>query len=376
MEISLNLSEGILPSEIIEDILLRLDPKSLIRFKCVSKSWLSLLNNPIFMYTNQKRQPPRTFMGHNHLGDSGPFSIRSYENFDQFSSQVYKFHVKAKEISLVGIDNGVICLREPFNDNDNCFYLWNPAIQKYKKLPPYPCDLSIDRMYGFGYESLTNDFKMVGVTSSEELIVYSMKRNSWKIMVLSNLISDDMGFNNNVSVVVNGSIHWSFCLVNTELIGQNCVYVTNTVVAFDLSREEFKLIKYPSSLKDNEFCIYGISNLSGCLCMVTSQLLENLSPSSCIEIWVMKEYGVFDSWNKYLYVDLINQPLYRQLSVSHNGNLLLLESNNKNILDRNCLFTLSIYDAKASKMVQLQHIGLQKPQGSYLGTYAESIFLS
>ncbi|KAF4377796.1 hypothetical protein G4B88_031462 [Cannabis sativa] len=30
----------------------------------------------------------------------------------------------------------------------------------------------------------------------------------------------------------------------------------DNVVAFDLSREEFKLIKYPSSLKDNEFCIY------------------------------------------------------------------------------------------------------------------------
>ena len=38
-----------LPQEIVEHILLRLSPESLIRFKCVCKSWYALFNDPSFV---------------------------------------------------------------------------------------------------------------------------------------------------------------------------------------------------------------------------------------------------------------------------------------------------------------------------------------
>ncbi|XP_062115984.1 putative F-box protein At1g33020 isoform X2 [Humulus lupulus] len=47
-----------IPCEFLEDILSRLDAKSLKRCECVSKSWLSLLRAPYFTNLHLQRQVP------------------------------------------------------------------------------------------------------------------------------------------------------------------------------------------------------------------------------------------------------------------------------------------------------------------------------
>ncbi|XP_062114908.1 F-box/kelch-repeat protein At3g23880-like [Humulus lupulus] len=395
-----------LPMEIIEEIVLRSDAKSVIRFKCVSRYWLSRLSEPSFMNAYHKRQVPRTLMGVHFTGWSvflsgrggcvDLFSVRISENFDQISSQVYSFERKASEMVFMGSDSGVICLRGRY---DNSVYLWNPAIEKHKKLPrtpPPPSNLNLHIfLYGFGYEPLTNDFKVVAVggggersgygsmlcgnffLKGEQVSVYSSKSDSWKTMVMPDLISSDQHDNHSTlmvvitsmgSVVVSDSIHWPIAI---HRLTPRYEKLADDVVAFDLSSEEFKLIKAPSSLKNKGFINRSISNFCGCLSLNTSSL-------SCIEIWVMKKYGVWDSWTKYLYVDFANQtvpsslrkhfrPHFRPLGVSHNGNLLL-ESRSLDVKNR---YVLSFYDPKSRTVY---YIG-ERESRYYFANYAESIFL-
>ncbi|KAM6570370.1 hypothetical protein CsatB_018355 [Cannabis sativa] len=402
---SSNVSAG-LSYEIIEEIISRLDAKSVIRLKCLSKHWFSRISEPSFMDAHHKNQVHRTLLGfslecsnddtHSVGGIVMRGSIRSSENFDEISS--IEFPVCRRNVEFVGSDNGVICLVE---EDHNEVYLWNPAIEmgKHRKLPPSPYapsrgrKYSMHTLYGFGYEPLTNDLKVVAASygdkqccsffqRGEQVAVYSLKNNSWKTMLMPDIFAsyahNDSDNDDNCpkvftvekeSVVVSGSIHWSI-YYSRRYEGVDYYY---GVVAFDLSSEEFKLIKLPSSFKYKDSPFPQIFNMRDCLSLLT------FNYSTKIEIWVMKEYGVWDSWTKHLSLGSSQINLFQiwPLGVSHNGNLLL----SKRIVDEPSLDesspstdfrTLSFYDPKSRRV---QYIGRQE-RGSNFATYAESIFLS
>ncbi|KAM6594723.1 hypothetical protein CsatA_002426 [Cannabis sativa] len=386
------------PMEIIESILLRSQAKSVVRFKCVCKSWLSLISNPIFMKNHHKRQVTHTIQAVGRFGGM-VCSSHSSKHFDQISSNIFpndKNKMENPHMAFVGCDHGVVCLV----DNFTHVYLWNPAIGNHKKLPeshPLKGICKSQTLFGFGYEPLTNDFKVVAARScegnhillddrklwvfqkffirGEQIAVYSLKNNSWKSLVMPDLFSIDQHDGDKgdtklftsvcymVSVVVSGSIHW---LISFEQRRSSSVEKLG-IVAFDLSSEEFKLITPPSTLNDKRIWNTSICNLSGCLSLITTP-----GPSSCIDIWVMKKYGMSDSWAKYISVDLGNQLVKSfPLGVSQNGNLLL-ESTSVGEL-RKGRYT-SIYDPKSKT---IQHVGKgERGSKPNFATYAESIFLS
>ena len=389
-----------LPMELIEEIAVRSDAKTVIRLKFVCKSWLSRLSDPGFMNTHHKRRPAQTLMGVVHSSHT-QFSVGVSESFDQTnSSHVYKFPKKAWEVDFVGSENGVICLLEW---SENYVHLWNPAIEKHKKLPQTPsprCEPGYNHsryiLHGFGYEPLTNDFKVVAACGGEDyervnvmddvpdgnyfrkdeqVSVYSLRSDSWKTTVMPALIFPKDYVRTRIalgesesSVVVSASIHWliSGCIEIGRLLHKKW---SDEIVAFDLSSEEFKLIEGPSSLNSSSFKFieFKCASLFGCLSLITE------SSSWNIKIWVMKEYGVRDSWTAYLNVNL-TLPLttyprskFKPFGVSHDGYLLLESSRVGNIW-----WLVSFYDPKSRTV---QDIG-RRESPSYVATYAESIFLS
>ncbi|KAF4361168.1 hypothetical protein G4B88_027708 [Cannabis sativa] len=315
-----------LPDEIIENIILRLDAKSVLRSKCVCKCWLSLISDPFFMNAHHKRQVAHTIQISEYARgelETIECSIHTSQNFNQISYSNILFpneKYKKMELAFVGCHYGLVCLLDA---NHNSIYLWNPATKKYKKLPPSPYAspnkdfYKINGLYGFGYEPLTNDFKVVGIRAtnfgnlfrkSEDVLVYSLRSNSWKTLVMPDLFSTHVDTNyvfgsyNMVSVVINASIHWLIYFPPTQH-GQDYVFLHHLfekqgIVGFDLSSDEFKLIKLPSSFENKGT---SICNLDCCLSLVTKlSLLTSLT-----EIWVMKKYGVWDSWTKHLSVELV-----------------------------------------------------------------------
>nr|XP_028948611.1 F-box/kelch-repeat protein At3g06240-like [Malus domestica] len=205
-----------LSEEMVVEILSRLPPKSLMRFKCVRRSWCDLIQNPNFVEKHLSN--PK----HNKLASSTSIIVKltvpkgtnikdKEENFirnkinltpdmmdvfsllnlfddvindgdvhhavtvdvDNFWLRKLPFNVK-----MLGHCDGIICLQYP----NDIIVLCNPAIKEFKLLPescllhpPWPRrHLGIDKgeeiitysnATGFGYDSKTKQYKVVRIVN-------------------------------------------------------------------------------------------------------------------------------------------------------------------------------------------------------------------
>ncbi|KAK9919989.1 hypothetical protein M0R45_028558 [Rubus argutus] len=203
--------------DVVEQILSILPPKPLMRFKCVSKQWYALINNPRFVAkhlsismhnnrsttrvllkrlvdkdtdTNSETQEVFSlFKFRNHIDiDNGG----KHEHGHRFFSEVEDIDIphsmslktRGSTLHIIGHCNGIICLVPAVSGE---VILWNPAIQEFKHLPPQPylpdspeiavrpvgwpeglpflqyrhCEY-MDAL-GFGHDPRSNDYKVVNI---------------------------------------------------------------------------------------------------------------------------------------------------------------------------------------------------------------------
>ncbi|KAK1365266.1 hypothetical protein POM88_040827 [Heracleum sosnowskyi] len=215
-----------LTDDLMAEILQRLPVKPLLRCKAVGKPWLSLITSPGFI-KSQLAFAISTALAANqiliaHCRDTSialvnlgsretvahlefPFSDDSASEtpVDQGDSSnpsvslinsasrrlLIKFDLGISENQssrmtdclLVASACGIVCLRSKRNN----IYLWNPAIKQSKIIPPPKlADCGVFRAsYGFGFDEVGNDFKVVRVVLpylfSE---VYSANTNAWRLV--------------------------------------------------------------------------------------------------------------------------------------------------------------------------------------------------
>lgn len=169
-----------LPGDIKLEILSRLPPKSLLRFRCVCKRWLSLFSNPSFIHKHLHRTPTtsaddETLLIRNCARDSphrglsllnlknptNPLTFNLNHPFGPFPFPPKNNHC---DMELVGSINGLVCLSSRLDGLISI--IWNPATKQYVNIPtpnlkflPNQGGTSI----GFCFDSLTNDYKIVRV---------------------------------------------------------------------------------------------------------------------------------------------------------------------------------------------------------------------
>ncbi|RXH91552.1 hypothetical protein DVH24_020575 [Malus domestica] len=201
------------PPELLFEILVLLPPKDLIRCMCVSKAWNAYIRDGRFtkrhlqrsINTNSTRTILFSLWGTIYPKD---FFLMALSDDDLFSTavEVWQPLVERRgwgEISILGSCNGVVCIKSTENAE---IALWNPSIQKFKRIPFTPSVSS--PQYGFGYDSTNDDYKLVEiekistpysvdvskwswenisngswsycVTLTYEVHVYSLKSNLWK----------------------------------------------------------------------------------------------------------------------------------------------------------------------------------------------------
>ncbi|XP_027116778.2 F-box/kelch-repeat protein At3g23880 [Coffea arabica] len=317
------------PHEILVEILSRLPVKSLVKFKCVSKSWLSLTSNPHFIKAHLRISankddfrhhgliftvlPPNS---HSHLKQC---SLRSALNVEMSSIQVididYPMKSPHKSVWVVGSCDGLVCIAIEEND----LFLWNPAIRKYKKLP----DLAIRLkhgcyiIFGFGYDMLNDDYKVVAIFCvfrggndyETEVRVYSLKHDSW--MRIENFKGgvplDDSG------KYANGKLHWAA----SRGFDSNHSW---KIVSLDLGNESYGEVERPEYGDGVYDWTFGV--LGGCLTVLCDYEWTR------VDVWVMKEYGVRDSWSKVVSVPYLDDPEKSRYSfpvcLLKNGEILLV----------------------------------------------------
>lgn len=184
-------------------------------------------------------------------------------------------------------------------------FLVNPITQQQMKIPDSPLALNRGEsfsMYGFGYDRASDDYKIVAlsywVTADEHnpdwadtfVDVYSVKMGVWKRALNSPY---DHAFPLlSCGAFVNGAIHW---LASSRERGYRSV-----ITAFNFGDEVFDEMPAPSGVDVEKFLFYKLVVLRGCLCMVDAPNNRET------DIWIMKEYGVEESWTKFR-IDAISE---------------------------------------------------------------------
>ncbi|XP_057803057.1 F-box/kelch-repeat protein At3g23880-like [Salvia miltiorrhiza] len=314
-----------LPEEIIEEILSRLAVKSLLRLRCVSKTWRSLIGSKRFIKAHHQNSmknpcfPHQRFiireMSNDRLEECSLQSLLSEPPISRYSLDDALATLLPYQI--LGCCNGLFCVLKKSRKRATIVYLWNPSTRTSKKLPEISSPGNV-RNYGFGWVESSDEYKVFVVVenfhiynSKRVVKVYSSKTKSWKTIELSGYLRLSWGG----GVFAGGKLYWrnSINLYKEE------------INSLDLKSEVFGRIELPF---DHEFCrkwYWFVGVLGGLLCVLCHIEFN----SNVVRVWVMKE-----SWKRVAtFAHLVELLQPAPLLVGRKGQILL-----------NCGSTLLVYD--------------------------------
>ncbi|KAJ9552394.1 hypothetical protein OSB04_016439 [Centaurea solstitialis] len=320
-----------LPTELTIDILLRLPVSTIIHCKRVCKKWRNLVSDSFFV--NLHLSTGLVVHRCKHYEDPGilewvEIADRHRLHHDPFRTldlNLVPILENSKVNRMVSV-NGLICLWRisPILKFDDV-YICNPVTremiilprqqQKYKQsgfLPP--------AFYGIGVSSLTGEYKVVklshpGVSlETVETDVYTLGTRQWR-----NLGQVPYPIHATSGPFLNDHFHW--------VISDNRRDATERICSFDLNKETFQLFPSHSSREENDCYIQCLAVLKGCLCICYGY-------ESQLTIWVMKEYGIRNSWHKevvitYAIIRGLKWPCSVPISVTEDlkdGSILLISA--------------------------------------------------
>ncbi|XVF71574.1 hypothetical protein PTKIN_Ptkin12aG0049100 [Pterospermum kingtungense] len=208
---------------------------------------------------------------------------------------------------IIGSSNGLVCLinRLVVEDGDGLkIHVWNPSTRKIMELPRCLCRHG-DKfrcpfyMFAFGFCSKVNDYKVVKVLSSSfpyseppsTVEVYTLSTKSWKKIAIPNL-----GFvlwhSLQPSTFINGASHW----LGGDINSLRRLFI----VSFQFEEEVFLDMELPTCKSNYASNLsLHIAEYQGFLSLIVEQVNVNI-----YELWVMKEYGVADSWVKQFAIEV------------------------------------------------------------------------
>ncbi|KAK0599270.1 hypothetical protein LWI29_003788 [Acer saccharum] len=271
-----------IPDDIIFNILRRLPPKSLARFKCVCKSWRSFANQ--HKYHNQK------------LILFSSYTIQSVDfEADEIKAVDIDIPIKVSSYPILGIAscNGLLCI---LNEAKG-LVIWNPLIRRYKSVS----NTSEYDKFGFWYDHSTDNYKILRFMrfsddpNSERkrysAEIYSQKSNSWQQKeILPWQIFSILGYphraNSLFGVLVNETLHWKIRYINNDK-----KYIP-AVLCFDTLNEKFDVIISPDNVHDFDLGVF-----KGHLCLVENHRAGH------IDMWT-REVGKTQNWIKFMNLPL------------------------------------------------------------------------
>ncbi|XVF38114.1 hypothetical protein REPUB_Repub20aG0070600 [Reevesia pubescens] len=318
----------ILPQEIIVEILSNLPVESLLRFRCVCKSWKSLTIDPFFIKKHLKNvQNDPKFTKKRVLlntgNDQSQIRLKScslnsiYEDPIVNSTEIEFPSKKASYFNwIVGSCNGLICIAI----RQDTVFLLNPTLRLSKRLP----DLGFKKrrgcytVFGFGFDASVDDYKVVRVFCYQSkgfegvyesiVRVYSLRTNYWRRI-------QDFPFGvpcDEAGMYVDGSLNWA--VFRRQETGFSWI-----IVSLDLAQETYKEVLQPGYVDHAGEKTLGV--LDGCLCLLCNY------GRLYADIWVMREYGKRESWAMLVTVQYMPDPeselFSTPLFVSESGEILL-----------------------------------------------------
>ncbi|XP_028788459.1 F-box/kelch-repeat protein At3g06240-like [Neltuma alba] len=279
-----------LPNDLKLKILVRLPIKSLMRLKCLSKSWLSLISDPYFAklhFQQSSQQHPNRI-----LYTNGPeilsidFNLSLHDDSAIVKLDLPLFKSYADRDFMTASCRGFVFLK-PINERK--VFLLNPSTRICKQIPLPPSKHNIRTLYGFCYDELADDYLIVLASEYKDppssgihlldFEVFSIRTNSWEE---HGQFSVGYCSPSTVGFFLNNAVHW---LVQTPSDIE--------IIAFDITTKSLREIPTPFG-RDCDFVevMYDLRVLEGCLTVLVGMNGHD-------EIWMMREYGVKSSWTKF-----------------------------------------------------------------------------
>ncbi|KAG5554365.1 hypothetical protein RHGRI_012030 [Rhododendron griersonianum] len=255
-----------IPAEIIlEEIMWRLPVKPLARFRSVCKTFNSTISSdPKFAILQLKNSSAITtttcfdrkrVMLWQCLDCSSAFflekknSIFSIQKINTSPIKVNK--ASSSYYSIVASCDGLVCLLQQIKNEvgsvSNSIMFWNPLTGETKRVsdpPTFPC-LTKWFTYGLGYDSSTDDYKLVqinlgfehneiGLFQPNNVGVFSLRANSWR--QIQDFPSSNLICSFRPGVFNNGALRW------TCFSKDNSPNYHYKIVSFCLEKEKYTLL--------------------------------------------------------------------------------------------------------------------------------------
>lgn len=321
-------SHAIIPPEIITEILYHLPVKSLGRFRCVSKGFKSLLSQSTFIKTHQNTFNHKHFIldSDHHSLYSIPFHYQE-EKKDEEEEAVHtpfefclELDPHADMFTFHGSCNGLVLLSAHDEDGGHTLIVLNPVTIEFVTLPKSGFDIvddmkEIDIVFGFGYDSTNDDYKVVTISFFEEEVdmdgvhvhVYSLKTNTWRWVC--DFSYDHTYGKSYPGVFVNEFLHWIAIRGSDDL---------GVIVAFSLENENFSEVALPKCFNDVDIITKNDVKLD---------FGEKLVLFMEGKVWLMNEYGVPESWMKIELIGFNVVPKDQPMIFYENGEILVVTNN-------------------------------------------------
>ncbi|CAJ2659240.1 F-box/kelch-repeat protein [Trifolium pratense] len=310
-----------LPNELIIQILLRLPVKSLIRFKCVCKSWFSIISsdshfaNSQFQLTASTHTRRALFIETGTPHETGSIDLElSLDDDIVYASLNPPNFLPSKPnscIEIKGSCRGFILLYYY-----SSLYLWNPSTGVHKSIPfSSNLDAREEVGYGFGYDHSADDYLVVSISSdrnSSYLEFFSLRANNWKQIDegTHSHYWNATGDCRQAGSLFNGTIHWfAHCLDLQKKV----------IVGFDLMEKKILNMHLPDQF-DLEIDYHSRLWVFREFLSLWATCYDNHT----LEIWVMKEYRVHSSWTKthVLPTDAIPPSSFFPISYTKSGDIV------------------------------------------------------
>ncbi|TKY52638.1 F-box/kelch-repeat protein [Spatholobus suberectus] len=334
-----------LPLELIREILLRLPVRSVLRFKCVCKSWFSLISDSQFGISHYDLAAAPS---HRLLLRSDDFYVESIDieaPLKKCSGAVhflippplpplhgeYDYYADFRQkLDILGSCRGLVLLHYRRRRD---LIIWNPSIDVCQRLPYFEYAIASQFLYGFGYDSSSHDYLLIliGLYGSEsdefendeckgEFQILSFKTNSWNIDDIY-VSYDHLGDEFRAGSLLNEALHWLVFSLDKEV---------PVILAFDLRQRSFSEIPLVDHLTSDKYEVYSLRVMGGCLSVCCS--VQAIIAST--EIWVMKEYKVHSSWTKSIVIPTHGIPNNRfsPICITRDGGIF--GSNNRGTLEK------------------------------------------
>ncbi|XP_047307159.1 F-box protein At3g07870-like [Impatiens glandulifera] len=323
---------NLLMDDLLQDIFSRLPVRSIMQCRCVCRSWRDLICGSFFTRNQMTRSiaAKSGLMLHTTIYYEGICFFSEFFFMDRHHVPVptclpMNFSIlNFREFYVRGSCNGLLCL---VNRADKFIrFVCNPFLRHCVKIPDnlaYPSGRVNSLVCELGFCPKTQSYKIleiskwtvvVGRSQTEdrlEIHVYRLGDDFWKRIdcKVHPWQPQRTAENPGSASLVNGVFHW----VNQS----SAAFVT----VFDLANDVFDKMPGPKAGTGR----FSTGVLGNCLSIMNNHIN--------VDVWVMKQYGVIDSWAK-LFVIKITEPkwsveLVRVLDYQQEDGQLLLFYNHQ-----------------------------------------------